>query len=211
MKKILAIALMALPLTVSAQSVWERQAQANNNNVTAQVPNPDQKYIDQSIKPDSDGKVSFSTTINVKGKSRKEIMDAVMMYGKELVEKASEKYPNFSSIQVINEEEGIISARISDEVVFSSKLLGRDFSRINYFLLFTCKDNELDIKMTRITYDYEEQRKAQHLTAENTIIDDVAINYKKNKLYRFYNKFRRATIDYRDQILKTLTETFQIK
>lgn len=213
-KKILFVALMAMPLAVSAQSVWDRQTQSNNNNsnsnVTVQIPNPDQKYIDEVVALDADGKVSFSTTIAVKGKTRKQIMDAVMLYGKDLVSRASEKYPNRSAAQVIDEENGIISMRISDEVIFSSKFLGTDFTRMNYVLLFTCNNNELKVKMTHITYDYEEQRKAQHLTAEENIIDEIAINKAKNKLRHFYNKFRRATLDYRTKTFSTLTETFQI-
>lgn len=210
-KKIIAVALLALPLTISAQSVWDRQTQTNNTTTTVQEPNPDQKYIDEKVTLDADGKVSFCTTISVKNKTRKEIMDAVMMYGKELVNKASEKYPNRSTIQVIDQENGIISMRISDEVIFSSKFLGTDFTRMNYVLLYTCNDNELKVKMTYITYDYEEQRKAQHLLAESNITDEVAVNHKKNKLNRFYNKFRRATLDYRTKLFKTLAETFEIK
>lgn len=209
-KKILVIALMALPLAVNAQSVWDRPMQSNNNNASVQTLNPDQKYIDEVVALNAEGKVEFCETITVKGKNRKEIMNAVKFYGADLVSKASDLYPNRSAIQVIDAEKGIISVHIADEIVFSTKMLGRDFTRINYTMLFVCNDNQLQVRLTQITYDYEEQRKAQHLTAEKTITDDIAVNKNKNKLNRFYKKFRKATLDYRTKLFTTLTETFQI-
>lgn len=210
-KIILAAAVMTMPLSVCAQSVWERQSHASNGDVQVTRTDPNKKYIDQKITLNQEGKVVFSQCITVNGKSQKDIMEAVMIYGNDLVEKATEKYPGRSIAQVIDKEKGLISVRISDEIVFSSKILGKDFSRINYNLIFTCNNNEILVEMQNITYDYEEQRKHEHLIAEEIIIDDIAVNRNKNKLERYYGKFRRATIEYRDNIFREINETFEIK
>ena len=58
--------------------------------------------------------------------------------------------------------------------------------------------------MDRISYKYEEERNKQVYKAEEWISDDNAVNKKNTKLYRGSAKFRRKTIDRKDQIFETV-------
>jgi colicin import membrane protein len=66
--------------------------------------------------------------------------------------------------------------------------------------LITCSDGEANVKMTRISYDYDTDRKPVHYTAEEWITDKYAVNKKHTKLYPISGKFRRKTIDRKDFI-----------
>jgi colicin import membrane protein len=71
---------------------------------------------------------------------------------------------------------------------------------MNFQLLVSCKDGEANVRMTRITYDYDTARTPQHYSAEEWITDKYAVNKKGTKLYPLSGKFRRKTIDRKDFI-----------
>jgi colicin import membrane protein len=58
--------------------------------------------------------------------------------------------------------------------------------------------------MGRISYRYDEERLKQVYKAEEWITDEYAVNKKNTKLYPVSAKFRRKTIDRKDQIFETI-------
>ena len=61
--------------------------------------------------------------------------------------------------------------------------------------------------MTRIRYWYDENRDGgEKYTAEEWITDDMALNKKKTKLAPICGKFRRETIDLKDQLFQSATD-----
>ena len=85
-----------------------------------------------------------------------------------------------------------------ERLVFKSGAFVLDQTKFNFVIEVKCSDEKADVAISRITYDYEVGRKKDHLTAEKWITDEYAVNKKHTKLYPISAKFRRKTIDRKD-------------
>mgnify|MGYP000886098372 FL=1 len=66
------------------------------------------------------------------------------------------------------------------------------------------------MSIERISYEYETGRPSGFKsTAEDIITDKEALNKKGNKLNRLTGKFRRKTIDRKDQLFDTIKVAFK--
>ncbi|MBQ1645356.1 MAG: hypothetical protein II052_00510, partial [Prevotella sp.] len=68
-------------------------------------------------------------------------------------------------------------------------------------------DGHANVTLSRISYQYEQDRpdsQGVETVAEEWITDESALNKKKTKLARYTGKFRRKTIDRKDNIFETI-------
>ena len=76
---------------------------------------------------------------------------------------------------------------------------------MSYIIIANCSDNKLHTTLERISYAYEEDRSTGLKTsAENWITDKFAVNKKGTKLIPGSAKFRKKTIDRKDQIFQLI-------
>ena len=188
MKKLLLILLICLPLTGIAKD-------KNDNS------NP--KYLAGAVTL-TDGKVTFTKEIKAPGLSKQEIY-------KQLLDWATDRFkPDGklnSFVAYTNEEAGEIAVQAEEYIVFSSSALSLDRTRIYYQFLIYAKEGICDLEMTRIRYWYDEARDGgEKYTAEEWITDDMALNKKQTKLAPICGKFRRETIDLKDQLFQQVTD-----
>ena len=97
-----------------------------------------------------------------------------------------------------------IAASFDEWLVFRSNALVLDRTHFMYVLKADCQKGQATISISRIHYLYGEGRDSQRYRAEEWISDDNAVNKKNTKLYRGSAKFRRKTIDRKDQIFETV-------
>jgi colicin import membrane protein len=194
MKKYLIALLLALPLGMAAQdNTWERIEQE-----PVAKENPDAKYLAENAIPEVDGKVCFETTIKAPGKSADQIYHILL---KQLEKMTREENQIANSVVAVKDSVNHeLGAVFHEWLVFKSSALSLDRTQFNFQLLITCSDGEANVKMTRISYDYDTDRKPVHYTAEEWITDKYAVNKKHTKLYPISGKFRRKTIDRKDFI-----------
>lgn len=89
--------------------------------------------------------------------------------------------------------------------------LGRPH-KFNYTIIAKCADGKLHVTLERISYSYDEGRpSAMHTTADKWINDKNAVNKKRTKLLIGPAKFRRKTIDRKDQIFTFIKEALTTK
>lgn len=194
MKKLLFILLALLPMLASAQdNTWERV-----NVEPEEKENPDAKYLVPDAVPEIDGKVCWATTINAPGKSAKEIYD-ILLAQLEKMTKEPNQLEN-SSVAVKDLEKMELGAVFHEWLVFKSSSFSLDRTHLNYHILINCYDGKADVKMTRVTYLYDVDRKPVKYLAEEWITDKYAVNKKHTKLYPLSGKFRRKTIDRKNYI-----------
>lgn len=94
-------------------------------------------------------------------------------------------------------------------LVFSNGLLAIDRTEFNYTLIANCTDGHLNVTISRIRYNYEMERETGFsITAEQWITDKYGLNKKKNDVNRKSGKFRKKTIDRKDQIFDAIKEEF---
>ena len=195
---------------VAAGQVAEYEKRLNNLSSTGKkntINAKDAKYIEKGAVPEVDGKIVFTLDEDIPGKTAQQIYDIAYAFLDSL---SREKNQIRSSIALINKKEHIIAARYKEWLEFSRNFMSLDRTELNYTIIARCSDGHLAMTMERISYDYEKNRSTGFSeTAENWISDKNALNKKRTKLLPISAKFRRGTIDRKDQIFNEAAAAFK--
>lgn len=158
------------------------------------------KYLEGAV-PEVGGKVIFSKTITPKiAVSDADLYDLMLQwahsnYGKEntgdLVNRVLLENPAEKNIACYGEM----------YFVFRSNFIVLDRAKMAYQLIMDINSGKCDVSVRGIKYDYEENN---GVSAEEMISDKVALNNKKDKLNRYYDKFRIRTVDSINQIFNSI-------
>lgn len=161
------------------------------------------KYLDDAITTNAEGKVEFTLDTDANGKSAAEIYNIVYQYMSELTQGEN----NIKSrMALVNKDQHIIANTMDEWLVFSNSFISLDRTEFKYNLVASIKDNHLTLTLERLYYIYEEDRSTGFKApAEEVITDKYALNKKKTNLAKIFGKFRRLTIDRKDQIFNDLT------
>jgi hypothetical protein len=220
MKKIIIALLALMPLACMAQNTWEapsvdstqiKAEQAQKAKAEAQKKLENAKYLAGAV-PEIDGKVVFTLDRDVPGKTADQIYSAVYGALQALTQEQCE-FPN-SKISVVNKGEHTIAARYKEWLVFQSSFLSLDRTVFNYTIIAQATDGHIHCTMERISYQYEMDRgdsEGMSVKADDWITDKHALNKKKTKLYKGSGKFRRKTIDRKDNIFGKICKALEIK
>lgn len=190
----------AVPVTVAAKPK-EAAKPANKlaNGTTAKV---DMKYLAGAITYNDENKIEFTLNTDANGKTAKQIYDIVLKYMSELTQNDQ----NIASrVALVNDAEHVIANTMDEWLVFSQSFISLDRTEFKYQLIARISDNHLNLSLCRIIYNYEEGRSTGFKEpAEEVISDKIALNKKQNDLAKIFGKFRRCTIDRKDQIFAEL-------
>lgn len=195
-KKYLWMMLMiSMPMMSNAQNTWE------NNTVKNEVDaNPNQKYLEGAV-PLVNGKVVFTKTFEAPGKTAFQIYNIIGKYFQDITKEEDQINSQIVSADTTSYK---IEASYEEWMQFKSNFLSLDRTRFYYTLQAVCQDGKVSVEMAHIKYFYDEYRKPQRLKAEEWITDKETLNKKKTKLTPITGKFRRKTIDRKDEIFKNL-------
>lgn len=162
----------------------------------------DPKYLEGAITFDEQGKIVFDTEIEAPGKSAAQLYDLVFDYMSGLTQ---DKESKASRMALVNKDEHIIVNTMNEWLVFSNSFIALDRTECKYNLIAKITDGKVSLSINHINYIYEEGRQTGFkLPAEEVIIDKVALTKKKNDLARIFGKFRKKTIDRKDQIFSEI-------
>lgn len=189
-----------VPTAVAAKKEEPKKTTLSNGVVLKEDP----KYLEGAVTLNAEGKVEFTTETNANGKTADQIYNIVYQYMSELTQGEN----NIASrVALVNKDEHVIANTMDEWLVFSASFISLDRSEFRYNLVANITDNHLKLTLGRIVYNYEEGRSTGFKeTAENVITDKYALTKKKNDLAKIYGKFRRLTIDRKDQIFSDLTK-----
>ena len=149
----------------------------------------DPKYLAGAIQLNADGKVEFVLDTQASGKSADEIYNIVFQYMSKLIKNEQNINSRIALVNRNNKNEQIIACIMDEWFVFNQSFISLDRSE------------------TRIVFNYEEGRSTGFKEpAEKVITDKYALTKKKNDLAKIYGKFRRGTIDRKNQIFNDLTK-----
>lgn len=200
MKKILIAILMCMPGIANAQNnTWEM----SETEVAGKVINPDQKYLAGAV-PVVNGRVVFSTTIEVPGKTANQIHALLLKYMTKMTTEPNQFEQ--SRITLNDTISNKIYGSYQEWLVFKNKPLVLDRTRLFYNIMVECEDGKAHIDMTRIYYIYDEERQPLTYKAEEWITDEYGLKKKKDKLSRVSGKFRRKTIDRKDYLFNKFAD-----
>ncbi|MCR5130887.1 MAG: DUF4468 domain-containing protein [Prevotella sp.] len=213
MKKLIILAMLLLPTFAMAQSEWERPAKSESQPRKALFEKKnktvDPKYLAGAV-PEVDGKVCFTLDLDAPGKSAQQIYDTVYAILEQMTKE--EKQFEQSQIALVNKADHMIAAKYREWLVFKSTALALDRTVFNYTIIANCSDGHLNLTLSRISYAYELDRydsEGLETSAEEWITDKEALNKAKTKLNKVSGKFRRKTIDRKDEIFANITEALK--
>lgn len=191
----------AIPVAVAAKPKETAKAATKlPNGTTAKV---DMKYLAGAITYNDENKIEFTLDTDANGKTAKQIYDIVLKYMSELTQNEQ----NIASrVALVNNAEHIIANTMDEWLVFSQSFISLDRTEFKYQLVARISDNHLNLSLGRIIYNYEEGRSTGFKEpAEEVISDKIALTRKQNDLAKIFGKFRKCTIDRKDQIFADLT------
>jgi colicin import membrane protein len=213
MKKLIVALLALLPSFCMAQSNWEvpeqsKQQQEKKALFQKKSSTVDAKYLEGAI-PVVDGKVTFTLNVDAPGKDAQQIYETV--YGILDGMTKEEKQFKESKIALVDKTDHVIAARFREWLVFKSTALSLDRTVFNYTIIANCSDGHLHLTLSRINYAYELDRDndGMEVNAEEWITDENALNKAKTKLLKYSGKFRRKTIDRKDEIFENITNALK--
>lgn len=159
----------------------------------------DAKYMENAV-PVVDGKVTFTKELNTASLNKEQVYQTLLKWANNRF-KPDSKFN--ARLLYSNEQEGNIAIAGEEYLVFSSSALSLDRTRIYYQIHLNCLAEKSTVTMTRIRYWYNESRKGgEKFAAEEWITDEIAMNKNKTKLYPSTGKFRKKTIDLKDNLFK---------
>ncbi len=184
---------------VAEKKVENKKVEKLSNGV---VLKKDPKYLEGAVTTNADGKIEFKLKTDANGKSAQQIYDIVYQYFNDLTQN---KNNIASRVALVNPSEHVIANMMDEWLVFNASFISLDRTEMKYQLVAKIADNSLDLTMTRIIFNYEEGRSTGFKeAAENVISDKVALTKKKNDLAKIFGKFRKGTIDRKDQIFNDI-------
>lgn len=167
----------------------------------------DAKYLAPNAVPLVDNKIVFNLTLNLPQYDAQSIYDRVYNYLDKL---AQEENQINSSIALVNKKEHVIAAKYTEWLDFQKSFISLDRTKFSYTIIVYCYDNRLEVSMKRLSYNYEEHRtNGFKASAEDLITDKKAVNKKKTKLLPGSAKFRRKTIDRKDELFDNIKQLFK--
>lgn len=158
--------------------------------------------------PVVNGKVTFEERITADGLTAQEIEEKIGNW----IKRRFVEPTVISAKRYESEQPGTIILKGEEYIVFRNTFLVLNRARIYYYLTITAEEGNCTFNMSRITYWYddEDEKGGIHMKAENWITDDMAFN-KKGKLKKFEGKFRRKTIDLKNQLVEEIKNELNSK
>lgn len=159
-------------------------------------------YLAEGAVPLIDGKVQWIYELDIPSKNARQIYDEMFQFLSKMTKEDNQL--ERSRIALVNEKEYKIAASLQEWLVFSSSFISLDRTKFNYMLYANCSDGHLQIILDRISYIYGEEKEPARYKAEKWITDEYSVNKKRTRLYPICGKFRRKTIDRKNEIFKEI-------
>ena len=169
----------------------------------------DYKYLKPGAMPEQDGKVVFTLDLDVPALSAQQVYDRMYVALDTIAnqERQIQDERSKSGVVLVNKKEHSIVAQYHEWMTFKKNFVVLDRTRFNYTVIAKCTDGHLHLTLERMTFLYEQGRPTEMRTsAEEWISDKEAINKKGTKLLPGSAKFRRSTIDRKDELFELITK-----
>lgn len=168
----------------------------------------DSKYLKGAV-PEEDGQVVFTKTFAVQDMSDADILKTLSDWAQNLVEESIPAPGQYA--RVMGTEEGSITVRVCQWLVFKNKPLYLDRTRMRYQMTASVQKGQVTLRLSQIRYYYgenEDLAKNADIRAEEWITDAEALNKAGTRLYPRSGKFRRKTVDYVEQLAESAVDAF---
>lgn len=163
----------------------------------------DTKYLTGAV-PEIDGKVQFTRTINTGDKyTEDKLFEAVNQWAENNYDKNDKKdQTSTNRLLLSNPAEKNIACAGQKNLVFKKNTFVLDQAILSYQLILGIENTNCIATVRYMKYTYPDFKSPE--PAEKLITDKVALDDDKDKLNRYYDKFRIYTIDSVNSIFDSL-------
>lgn len=167
----------------------------------------DMPYLEPNAVPEKDGEVVYTLNLDLPGLNAQQIYERIYDYLDKL---SQEKNQIRSGIAIFNKKDHTVAAKYKEWLEFNRSFFSLDRTEFNYTVIATCTDGHMDMTLERMSYNYDEGRDSGFKeTAEKIITDKYAVNKKRTKLLPGTGKFRKATINRKNEIFNAVKALFK--
>lgn len=154
-------------------------------------------YLAQGAVPVVDGKVEWVCNLPNSGKSDSELQSRVDEFFSKLKQEKAVK-----EVKMLPGKDGSNFYSVIEMLTFSSSFISLDQTQLSYVLEVNVKNGSACLKMSNIVYTYMVNGKPERYRAEDWIVDKQAVNKKHTRLLPISGKFRRKTIDRKNELFQ---------
>lgn len=171
------------------------------------------KYLAGAV-PTVNGYVQFDQEYTVEGKTQKEIFQSLFNYIQANLVEGPEQLPQ-SRITEADSLTGTIAASIDEYLYF--KRTNWQIHRVHFYyqIVFQVKEGGYFVMLRNLRYKYDPEVSPgefdEEYKAEKWITDDAALTKNGTKLARVSGKFRKGTIDRKDEIFAASARAAGVK
>lgn len=151
--------------------------------------------------PEVNGKIVFHKTINVKNKISKDDLFNLMNIWAEKNYGAESGNPN-NKVLLANKQDMDIACAGEKNLVFKRNAFVLDQAQMAYQLILNIDNDKCDVTLRNLKYMYSDSKNP--IVGEELISDKVALNKEGTKLNRYYDKFRKQSLDSISKIFKSI-------
>lgn len=163
------------------------------------------RYLAADAVPVVDGSVEFQKVHDiVPGYSQQNLYEVAKGWIDEFL-----KGYDARTNRLISDKDGALQAMGSMEIVFANNALSYDKATMNYVMTLAYSTQQVQLKIEKIRYVYNDGGDVKKLTAEEYITDENSVNKKRTKLTPITGKFRKKTLDAVDDIFASFDEAFK--
>lgn len=165
------------------------------------------KYLAGSV-PVVDEQVRFSETYTAEGRNAAQIYAALKDFTQKTLVEGKDALPK-ARITEADSLGGQLVASIEEYLYFKRKAWTMDRVRFSYQIIYHVGDGGFTVEMRRLRYTYDDVPEPEELFAEDWITDAEALTPDGKKLTKKGGKFRRFTIDRKDEIFRGALKAVQ--
>ena len=152
--------------------------------------------------PEVDGRVVFSRTIETKSTISDADLYELMLKWVNANYAKHEDDELIKRVLLANPEERDIATYGEEFFTFRRNAFILDRAKMMYQLIIDIKGGKCEVAVRNIKFDYQSESKGT--PAEEMISDEIALNKSKDKLNRYYDKFRIRTVDTINSIFNSI-------
>ena len=189
------------PVPVAKSSIGNKAAQEASERTNEKL-----AYLEAGAVPEVDGKVQWKLEYDVPGQSAQQIYETMLQVVTNMTQEKNQL--ERSKVVMVNEGQHKMVATFQEWLVFTSTAISLDRTKFNYLIQANCTDGHLEVILDHVHYNYAVKDKDEHYKAEDWITDKYAVNKKRTRLYPISGKFRRKTIDRKNEIFEKIKKAF---
>lgn len=154
-------------------------------------------YLSADAVPLVNGEVEWVCNLPNTGKTDAQLKKGVDEFFKKLKSQKA-----VTTVTALPSTDGSQSYAVVELLTFTANFISLDQTQFSYVLEAKEQNGNASLTMSNLRYNYKQNNKMERYSAEEWIVDKYAVNKKHTRLLPITGKFRRKTIDRKNELFQ---------